>query len=248
MSHQYIFTMRDLRKIVPPQREILKGIYLSFFPGAKIGVIGSNGSGKSSLLKIMAGVDQDFLGEAKPADGVKIGYLPQEPVLDSTKDVRGNVEEALAETRALLTRFEEISMKFAEPMSDDEMTALLDKQAALQDKIDAANAWEIDRTLDIAMDALRLPPADAAVDTLSGGEKRRVALCRLLLSKPDMLLLDEPTNHLDAESPVSLEVYLCADYFTRSKLGRRFTLKTQIFLSFRSVKSAFSASIRHGAR
>ena len=208
MSHQYIFTMRDLRKIVPPQREILKGIYLSFFPGAKIGVIGSNGSGKSSLLKIMAGVDQDFLGEAKPADGVKIGYLPQEPVLDSTKDVRGNVEEALAETRALLTRFEEISMKFAEPMSDDEMTALLDKQAALQDKIDAANAWEIDRTLDIAMDALRLPPADAAVDTLSGGEKRRVALCRLLLSKPDMLLLDEPTNHLDAESVAWLERYL----------------------------------------
>jgi ATP-binding cassette ChvD family protein len=200
--------MRDLRKIVPPQREILKGIYLSFFPGAKIGVIGSNGSGKSSLLKIMAGVDQDFLGEAKPADGVKIGYLPQEPMLDPTKDVRGNVEEALAETRALLTRFEEISMKFAEPMSDDEMTALLDKQAALQDKIDAANAWEIDRTLDIAMDALRLPPADAKVDTLSGGEKRRVALCRLLLSKPDMLLLDEPTNHLDAESVAWLERYL----------------------------------------
>ncbi|MDX2262095.1 MAG: energy-dependent translational throttle protein EttA [Gemmatimonadales bacterium] len=208
MSHQYIFTMRDLRKIVPPQREILKGIYLSFFPGAKIGVIGSNGSGKSSLLKIMAGVDQDFLGEAKPADGVKIGYLPQEPVLDASKDVRGNVEEALAETRALLTKFEEISMKFAEPMTDDEMTALLDKQAALQDKIDAANAWEIDRTLDIAMDALRLPPADAKVDTLSGGEKRRVALCRLLLSKPDMLLLDEPTNHLDAESVAWLERYL----------------------------------------
>ena len=208
MSHQYIFTMRDLRKIVPPQREILKGIYLSFFPGAKIGVIGSNGSGKSSLLKIMAGVDQDFLGEAKPADGVKIGYLPQEPLLDPTKDVRGNVEEALAETRALLTRFEEISMKFAEPMSDDEMTVLLDKQAALQDRIDAANAWEIDRTLDIAMDALRLPPADAKVDTLSGGEKRRVALCRLLLSKPDMLLLDEPTNHLDAKSVAWLERYL----------------------------------------
>ena len=208
MSHQYIFTMRDLRKIVPPQREILKGIYLSFYPGAKIGVIGSNGSGKSSLLKIMAGVDQDFLGEAKPADGVKIGYLPQEPLLDPTKDVRGNVEEALAETRALLTRFEEISMKFAEPMSDDEMTVLLDKQAALQDRIDAANAWEIDRTLDIAMDALRLPPADAKVDTLSGGEKRRVALCRLLLSKPDMLLLDEPTNHLDAESVEWLEQFL----------------------------------------
>ncbi len=208
MSHQYIFTMRDLRKIVPPKREILKGIYLSFYPGAKIGVIGSNGSGKSSLLKIMAGVDHDFLGEAKPADGVRIGYLPQEPMLDHTKDVRGNVEEALADVRALLTRFEEISMKFSEPMSDDEMTTLLDKQAALQDRIDAANAWEIDRTLDIAMDALRLPPPDATVDTLSGGEKRRVALCRLLLSKPDMLLLDEPTNHLDAESVAWLERYL----------------------------------------
>ena len=208
MSHQYIFTMRDLRKIVPPKREILKGIYLSFYPGAKIGVIGSNGSGKSSLLKIMAGVDHDFLGEAKPADGVRIGYLPQEPMLDPTKDVRGNVEEALADVRALLTRFEEISMKFSEPMSDDEMAALLDKQAALQDRIDAANAWEIDRTLDIAMDALRLPPPDATVDTLSGGEKRRVALCRLLLSKPDMLLLDEPTNHLDAESVAWLERYL----------------------------------------
>ncbi len=208
MSHQYIFTMRDLRKIVPPKREILKGIYLSFYPGAKIGVIGSNGSGKSSLLKIMAGVDHDFLGEAKPADGVRIGYLPQEPMLDHTKDVRGNVEEALADVRALLTRFEEISLKFSEPMSDDEMTTLLDKQAALQDRIDAANAWEIDRTLDIAMDALRLPPPDATVDTLSGGEKRRVALCRLLLSKPDMLLLDEPTNHLDAESVAWLERYL----------------------------------------
>ncbi|MBA2292205.1 MAG: energy-dependent translational throttle protein EttA [Gemmatimonadales bacterium] len=208
MSHQYIFTMRDLRKIVPPKREILKGIYLSFYPGAKIGVIGSNGSGKSSLLRIMAGVDDEFLGEAKPADGVRIGYLPQEPVLDETKDVRGNVEEALADVRALLTRFEEISMKFAEPMSDDEMTTLLDKQAALQDKIDVANAWDIDRTLDIAMDALRLPPADADVTTLSGGEKRRVALCRLLLSKPDMLLLDEPTNHLDAESVAWLERYL----------------------------------------
>ena len=208
MSHQYIFTMRDLRKIVPPKREILKGIYLSFYPGAKIGVIGSNGSGKSSLLKIMAGVDQDFLGEAKPADGIRIGFLPQEPVLDHTKDVRGNVEEALADIRALLTRFEEISMKFSEPMTDDEMQTLLDKQAALQDRIDAANAWEIDRTLDIAMDALRLPPADAAIDTLSGGEKRRVALCRLLLSKPDMLLLDEPTNHLDAESVAWLERYL----------------------------------------
>jgi sulfate-transporting ATPase len=208
MAGEYIFTMRDLRKIVPPQREILKGIYLSFYPGAKIGVIGSNGSGKSSLLKIMAGVDQEFLGEAKPMAGVQIGYLPQEPHLDPTKDVRGNVEEALQPIRDLLVKFEEVSAKFAEPMSDDEMTALLDKQASLQDRIEAANAWDIDRTVDIAMDALRCPPGDAAVQTLSGGEKRRVALCRLLLSKPDMLLLDEPTNHLDAESVAWLERYL----------------------------------------
>jgi ATP-binding cassette ChvD family protein len=200
--------MRDLRKVVPPQKEILKGIYLSFFPGAKIGVIGSNGSGKSTLLRIMAGVDKDFLGEAKPLAGTRIGYLPQEPDLDPTKDVRGNVEEGLADIRALLTAFEALSMKFAEPMSDDEMQALLDKQAALQDRIEAANAWDIDRTLDIAMDALRLPPGDADVATLSGGEKRRVALCRLLLSRPDMLLLDEPTNHLDAESVAWLERFL----------------------------------------
>jgi ATP-binding cassette ChvD family protein len=208
MAGEYIFTMRDLRKVVPPQKEILKGIYLSFFPGAKIGVIGSNGSGKSTLLRIMAGVDKDFLGEAKPLAGTRIGYLPQEPDLDPTKDVRGNVEEGLADIRALLTAFEELSMKFAEPMSDDEMQALLDKQAALQDRIEAANAWDIDRTLDIAMDALRLPPGDADVATLSGGEKRRVALCRLLLSRPDMLLLDEPTNHLDAESVAWLERFL----------------------------------------
>jgi ATP-binding cassette ChvD family protein len=208
MAGEYIFTMRDLRKVVPPQKEILKGIYLSFFPGAKIGVIGSNGSGKSTLLRIMAGVDKDFLGEAKPLAGTRIGYLPQEPDLDPTKDVRGNVEEGLADIRALLTAFEELSMKFAEPMSDDEMQALLDKQAALQDRIEAANAWDIDRTLDIAMDALRLPPGDASVATLSGGEKRRVALCRLLLSRPDMLLLDEPTNHLDAESVAWLERFL----------------------------------------
>ncbi len=205
---QYIFTMRDLRKLVPPQREILKGIYLSFYPGAKIGVIGGNGAGKSTLLRIMAGVDHDFLGEARPADGVRIGYLPQEPVLDPSKDVRGNVEEALQPVRDLLTQFEAISARFAEPMSEDEMTALLDKQAALQDRIEAANAWELDHTLDIAMDALRLPPGDADVTTLSGGEKRRTALCRLLLSKPDMLLLDEPTNHLDAESVAWLERYL----------------------------------------
>ena len=208
MAGEYIFTMRDLRKIVPPQREILKGIYLSFYPGAKIGVIGGNGAGKSSLLRIMAGVDQDFRGEAKPMAGVQIGYLPQEPILDPAKDVRGNVEEALQPVRDLLTRFEEVSAKFAEPMTDDEMTALLDKQAALQERIEAANAWELDRTVDIAMDALRCPPPDAAIATLSGGEKRRVALCRLLLSKPDMLLLDEPTNHLDAESVAWLERYL----------------------------------------
>ncbi|MGD9524078.1 MAG: energy-dependent translational throttle protein EttA [Gemmatimonadales bacterium] len=208
MAGEYIFTMHDLRKVVPPQREILKGISLSFYPGAKIGVIGSNGSGKSSLLRIMAGVDTDFLGEAKPLAGTRIGYLPQEPVLDPTKDVRGNVEEALAPIRALLTEFEQISAKFAEPMSDDEMTALLEKQGAVQERIDQANAWEIDHTLDMAMDALRLPPGDADVTVLSGGEKRRVALCRLLLAKPDMLLLDEPTNHLDAESVAWLERYL----------------------------------------
>jgi len=208
MAGEYIFTMRDLRKIVPPQREILKGIFLSFYPGAKIGVIGGNGAGKSTLLRIMAGVDQDFLGEAKPMAGVQIGYLPQEPKLDPAKDVRGNVEEALQPIRDLLTRFEEVSAKFAEPMTDDEMQALIDKQAALQERIEAANAWELDRTLDIAMDALRCPPGDAQVENLSGGEKRRVALCRLLLSKPDMLLLDEPTNHLDAESVAWLERYL----------------------------------------
>jgi ATP-binding cassette ChvD family protein len=208
MSQQYVFTMRDLRKVVSPTREILKGINLSFFPGAKIGVIGSNGSGKSTLLRIMAGVDTEFLGEARPADGLRIGYLPQEPVLDPSKDVRGNVEEALQPIRDLLSEFEAISMQFAEPMDDDAMQALLDKQAAVQDRIEAANAWDLDRTLDIAMDALRLPPGDADVTTLSGGEKRRVALCRLLLSKPDMLLLDEPTNHLDAESVAWLERYL----------------------------------------
>ncbi|MFN2326190.1 MAG: energy-dependent translational throttle protein EttA [Gemmatimonadales bacterium] len=205
---QYIFTMRDLRKVVPPSREILKGIYLAFYPGAKIGVLGSNGAGKSTLLRIMAGVDQDFTGDARPADGTKIGYLPQEPVLDYTKDVRGNVEEGVAEQRALLTRFEEISARFAEPMSDDEMNALLEKQGNLQERIDALGLWELDWKVDMAMDALRLPPGDADVATLSGGEKRRVALCRLLLSQPDMLLLDEPTNHLDAESVAWLERFL----------------------------------------
>ena len=206
MAQQYIFTMKDLRKVVPPKREILKGIYLSFYPGAKIGVIGGNGAGKSTLLRIMAGVDKEFIGEAFPADGIKIGYLPQEPVLDTTKNVKENVEEAVKETKDLLRRFEEVSAKFADP--DADMDKLMEEQAKLQDKIDAAGAWELDRTLEIAMDALRLPPPEADVKTLSGGEKRRVALCKLLLSKPDMLLLDEPTNHLDAESVAWLETFL----------------------------------------
>src|SRR5512132_3349117 len=173
MAHQFIFTMKDLKKIVPPKREILKGIWLSFYPGAKIGVLGANGAGKSSLLKIMAGVDQDFLGEAKPADGVRIGYLPQEPALDPDKDVRGNVEEGVAETRALLTRFEEVSAKLGEPLDGDEMEKLLDEQSRLQDQIDAVNAWDLDRTVELAMDALRVPPGDAEVAKISGGERRR---------------------------------------------------------------------------
>jgi len=205
MSQQYVFVMKDLRKIVPPKREILKGIWLSFLPGAKIGVIGSNGSGKSTLLKIMAGLDKEFVGEAMPAPGLKIGYLEQEPKLDPTKDVRGNVEEGVVATRSLLNRFEEISMLMGEDMPDAKMQKLLDEQGALQDKIDAVNGWDLDHTLDIAMDALRLPPGDADVTKISGGERRRVALCRLLLSQPDMLLLDEPTNHLDAESVAWLE-------------------------------------------
>ena len=208
MAGEYIFTMRDLRKVVPPSREILKGIYLSFFPGAKIGVLGGNGAGKSSLLRIMAGVDKDFLGDARPLPGTRIGYLPQEPQLDPAKDVRGNVEEAVAEQRALLTQFEEISARFAEPMDDDEMTRLLEKQGNLQERIDALGLWELDHKVDIAMDALRLPPGDADVTRLSGGERRRVALCRVLLAQPDMLLLDEPTNHLDAESVWWLEKFL----------------------------------------
>ena len=208
MSGQYIFTMHRVSKIVPPKREILKNISLSFFPGAKIGVLGLNGSGKSTLLRIMASVDQDFDGEARPMPNIKVGYLPQEPQLDASKNVRENVEEAVAATKALLDEFNDISMKFAEPMSDDEMNKLMERQAALQEKIDAAGAWELDRKLDIAADALRLPPWDAPVDTLSGGERRRVALCRLLLSNPDMLLLDEPTNHLDAESVAWLERFL----------------------------------------
>jgi ATP-binding cassette ChvD family protein len=200
--------MQRVTKVVPPKREILKDISLSFYPGAKIGVLGLNGSGKSTLLRIMAGVDPDFLGEAKPAKGIRIGYLAQEPQLDPSKDVRGNVEEGVAATKALLDDFNAVSAKFAEPMSDDAMAALLDKQAKLQEAIDAVNAWELDRHLEIAADALRIPPWDADVARLSGGEKRRVALCRLLLSNPDLLLLDEPTNHLDAESIAWLERFL----------------------------------------
>jgi len=205
---QYIYTMNGVGKVVEPKREILKDISLSFFPGAKIGVLGLNGSGKSSLLRIMAGVDTDIIGEARPQPGIKIGFLPQEPQLDPAKDVRGNVEDGVAHIKSLVDRFNEISMAFAEPMSDDEMNALLEEQGKLQDAIDASGGWELERTLDIAADALRLPPWDADVSTLSGGERRRVALCRLLLSKPDMLLLDEPTNHLDAESVAWLEHFL----------------------------------------
>ncbi len=208
MSGQFIFTMHRVSKIVAPNRTILKDISLSFFPGAKIGVLGLNGSGKSSLLRIMAGVDKEYDGEARPQPNIHIGFLPQEPQLDPGKDVRGNVEEAVAETKALLDKFNEISMKFGEPMSDDEMNKLIEQQGKLQEKIDAAGAWDLDRKLEIAADALRLPPWDADVAKLSGGERRRVALCRLLLSQPDMLLLDEPTNHLDAESVAWLERYL----------------------------------------
>jgi ATP-binding cassette ChvD family protein len=205
---QFIYHMHRLSKIVPPKREILKNINLSFYPGAKIGVVGPNGSGKSSLLRIMAGLDTDFLGEAWAAKGTRIGYLPQEPELDPTLDVRGNVELAVSETRNLLTRFEEVNLKFAEITSDEEMNALIEEQAKLQDRIDASGAWELDRKIEIAMDALRLPPGDADVQQLSGGELRRVALCRVLLEQPDMLLLDEPTNHLDAESVAWLEHHL----------------------------------------
>ncbi len=208
MAHQFIFTMKDLRKIVPPKREILKGIWLSFYPGAKIGVLGANGAGKSTLLRIMAGVDADFLGEAKPADGVRTGYLPQEPRLDPGKDVRGNVEDGVAEMRGLLTRFDEINARLGEPLDPDEMEKVLEEQARVQDAIESGGGWDLDRTVEIAMDALRCPAGEAEVSTLSGGEVRRVALCRLLLQKPDMLLLDEPTNHLDAESVAWLERYL----------------------------------------
>ena len=205
---QYVYTMHRVGKIVPPKRHILKDISLSFFPGAKIGVLGLNGSGKSTLLRIMAQVDREIVGEATPMKGLKMGYLEQEPKLDPAKNVRGNVEDGVAESKGYLDRFNEISMKFAEPMSDDEMNALLEEQAKLQDVIDSNNLWDLERTLERAADALRLPPWDADVSKLSGGERRRVALCRLLLSKPDMLLLDEPTNHLDAESVAWLERFL----------------------------------------
>jgi sulfate-transporting ATPase len=205
---QYVYTMNQVAKIVPPKRFILRDISLSFFPGAKIGVLGLNGAGKSTLLKIMAGIDREFDGEARPQPGIKIGYLPQEPELDPEKNVRQLVEEGLADTLGLVNRFNEISEKFAEPMDDDEMNALLEEQGKLQDAIDAANGWEVDRKLEIAADALRLPDWDANISMLSGGEQRRVALCRLLLSEPDMLLLDEPTNHLDAESVAWLERFL----------------------------------------
>ncbi|MEL0320519.1 MAG: energy-dependent translational throttle protein EttA [Gammaproteobacteria bacterium] len=205
---QFVYTMNRVSKIVPPKREILKDISLSFFPGAKIGVLGLNGSGKSTLLKIMAGVDTEIDGEARPQPGINVGYLPQEPQLNPEQTVRDAVEEGVGEIKQLLTRFDEISAAFAEPMSDDEMNDLLMEQGELQNQIDAVNGWELDRVLEQAADALRLPPWDAKIEHLSGGEKRRVALCRLLLQKPDMLLLDEPTNHLDAESVAWLEHFL----------------------------------------
>ncbi len=205
---EYIYTMMGVSKTVPPNREIIKDISLSFFPGAKIGVLGLNGAGKSTVLRIMAGIDQDYSGEARAQPGINIGYLPQEPKLEEDKTVRENVEAGMGEIKSLLTEFDEISAQFAEPMSDDEMNDLLARQAELQEKIDAADGWDLDRTMNMAAEALRLPPWDATVKNLSGGEKRRVALCKLLLSSPDMLLLDEPTNHLDAETVAWLERYL----------------------------------------
>ena len=207
-SYQYIYVMRDLGKTFPGGREVLKGVTLAFLPGAKIGVLGPNGAGKSTLLRIMAGQETEFVGEAWAADGVKVGYLAQEPELDPAKDVTGNVMDGVRATKDLLDRFEAVSARFAEEMTDDEMNALIEEQGELQEQIDAADAWELDRQVEIAMDALRCPPGDADVSKLSGGERRRVALCRLLLEKPDMLLLDEPTNHLDAESVAWLERHL----------------------------------------
>ena len=208
MAPQFIYVMKGLRKVVPPSRVILDDIWLSFYPGAKIGVLGPNGAGKSSLLRIMAGIDQEFQGEAWAHPGTRVGFLPQEPALDPSKTVQGNVEEAVAAQRALLKEFEDISMAFAEPMDDKAMEKLLDRQAKVQEQIDAHDLWNLDNKIEIAMDALRLPPGDAEVTNLSGGERRRVALCRVLLSEPDMLLLDEPTNHLDAESVAWLEHHL----------------------------------------
>jgi sulfate-transporting ATPase len=205
---QFIYTMNRVGKVVPPKRVILRDISLSFFPGAKIGVLGLNGSGKSTLLKIMSGQDKEIEGEARPQAGIKVGYLPQEPLLDETKSVREVVGEGVGDVQSLIDRFNAISDRFAEPMSDDEMNKLMEEQAKMQDKIDAVGGWELERKLEIAADSLRLPPWDAVIGKLSGGEKRRVALCRLLLSKPDMLLLDEPTNHLDAESVAWLEHFL----------------------------------------
>lgn len=208
MSYQYTYVMKSLSKSYPGGKQVLKDVWLSFFPGAKIGIIGPNGAGKSTLLKIMAGIDTEFQGEAWAADGVKIGYLPQEPQLDASLDVVGNIKQGLGEITDLMQEYEAINMKFAEPMSDDEMNNLLARQGELQERIDALDAWDLDRQIEIAMDALRCPPSDADVSKLSGGEKRRIALCRLLLQKPDMLLLDEPTNHLDAESVAWLERHL----------------------------------------
>jgi ATP-binding cassette ChvD family protein len=208
MAAQYIYTMKGLGKVYPPDQTVLKDIWLSFLPGAKIGVLGLNGAGKSTILKVMAGIEKEFLGEAYPADGISIGYLPQEPALDPSKTVLGNVEEGVAATKALLTRYDELNGKLGEPLEPDEMEKVLDELGKLQDRIDAVGAWELDSRLELAMDALRCPPPDADVRTLSGGERRRVALCRLLLQSPDLLLLDEPTNHLDAESVEWLEHFL----------------------------------------
>ena len=207
-AYQYVYVMKGLSKTYPGGRQVLKDIWLSFLPGAKIGVLGLNGAGKSTLLKIMAGLDTEFNGEAWAAEGVKIGLLSQEPMLDPAKDVLGNVMLGVAETKALLDRFDEISAKFGESMDDEAMNTLIAEQGELQEKIDAVNAWDLQRSVEVAMDALRCPPGDADVSKLSGGERRRVALCRLLLEKPDMLLLDEPTNHLDAESVAWLEHFL----------------------------------------
>src|SRR4051812_12976443 len=207
-AYQYVYVMKGMGKTYPGGRETLKDIWLSFLPGAKIGVLGPNGAGKSTLLRIMAGQDKDFVGEAWSAEGATVGYLSQEPVLDASKTVAENVQEGLAATKALLDRFEAVSARFAEELDEDEMNALIAEQGEIQEKIDAANGWELDRTIEIAMDALRCPPGDADVTKLSGGERRRVALCKLLLEAPDLLLLDEPTNHLDAESVQWLEQYL----------------------------------------